>query len=123
MITDNLILEDICQLLGCVAVSEWYYFGVLSESVHYDEDRVVVITRDRVLGARQLCDEVHRDVRPWCRWWLHCLRFSIFGVCAVFVLLAAYAILDELADFVAHVRKLVVSLDEFHCSCDARVSM
>ena len=42
---------------------------------------------------------------------------------AVFVLLTAYAILNKLADFVAHVRELVMSLNEFYCSCDARVSV
>ena len=123
MVADDAILEDVRQLFSSVAMSEGYHLSILSESVYYDEDRVVAVSCNWILGDRQLCDEVHRDVRPWCRWWLHCLRFSIFGVCAVFVLLAAYAILDELADFVAHVRKLVVSLDEFHCSCDARVSM
>ena len=42
---------------------------------------------------------------------------------AVLVLLTAYAILDELADLVSHVRELVMSLDKFHRSRDARVSM
>ena len=42
---------------------------------------------------------------------------------AVFVLLTAYAILDKLANLVAHVQELVMSLDKFHCSGDARVSV
>jgi hypothetical protein len=42
---------------------------------------------------------------------------------AVFVLLTAYAILNKLADLVLHVQELVVSLNEFHCSRNTRVSM
>jgi hypothetical protein len=44
-------------------------------------------------------------------------------VCAVFVLLIAYAILDKLADLVLYVWELVVSFNEFYCSCNTRVSM
>jgi hypothetical protein len=44
-------------------------------------------------------------------------------VCAVFVLLTAYAFLDELSDFVLHFQELVVALDEFYCSCNTRVSV
>jgi hypothetical protein len=42
---------------------------------------------------------------------------------AVFVLLTAYAILNELADLVSHVWELVVSLDKFHRPRNTRVSM
>ena len=52
MIADDSVFEDMCQLFGCVAMSERYHFGVFGESVYYDEDRVVVVSRDRVLGAR-----------------------------------------------------------------------
>jgi hypothetical protein len=51
------------------------------------------------------------------------LCFSVLGVRAVFVLLTAYAILDELADLIAHVQELVMSLDEFYCLRDAWVSV
>ena len=42
---------------------------------------------------------------------------------AVFVLLTAYAVLNELADLVSHVRELVMSSDEFHRSRNTRVTM
>jgi hypothetical protein len=42
---------------------------------------------------------------------------------AVFVLLTAYALLDELADFVFYVRELVMLLNEFYGSCNAWVSV
>jgi hypothetical protein len=44
-------------------------------------------------------------------------------VCAVFVLLTAYAILDKLANLVLYVWELVVSLNKFYCSYNTRVSM
>ena len=42
---------------------------------------------------------------------------------AVFVLLIAYAVLNKLANFVAHVGELIMLLNEFHRSCNTRVSM
>ena len=49
--------------------------------------------------------------------------FAILGVRAVFVLLTAYALFNELADLVFYVRELVMSLNEFHSSCNAWVSV
>jgi hypothetical protein len=51
------------------------------------------------------------------------LCFSVFGVRAVFVLLTANTILDKSGDLVFYIRKLVVSLDEFYCSGDSRVTV
>jgi hypothetical protein len=42
---------------------------------------------------------------------------------AVFILLTAYAVLNKLANLVAHVQELVVSSNEFHRSRNPRVSM
>jgi hypothetical protein len=44
-------------------------------------------------------------------------------VCAVFVLLTAYAFLDEFSNLVFYIWELVVLLDEFYCSRNTRVSM
>ena len=49
--------------------------------------------------------------------------FAILGVRAVFVLLTAYALFNELADLVFYVRELVMSLNEFHGPCNAWVSV
>jgi hypothetical protein len=51
------------------------------------------------------------------------LCFSVLGVCAVFVLLTADTILNESGDLVLYIWKLVVSLDEFYCSGDSRVTV
>ena len=51
------------------------------------------------------------------------MRFSILGVRAVLILLTAYALLNKLADLVFYVRELVMSLNEFHGSCNAWVSV
>ena len=42
---------------------------------------------------------------------------------AVFVLLTAYAVLNKLANLIAHVQELVISLNKFYCLCNTRVSV
>ena len=44
-------------------------------------------------------------------------------MCAVFISLAVSAFLNEPGDFLFHTFELVVSFNEFHGSCDPRVSM
>ena len=112
-----------CQLFSSVTISKWYHLSVLSESVYYNKDRVVAVSYNRVLRARQLYNKIHCDIRLQCYQQLYCLRFSIFSVYAIFILLVAYAILNKLTNFITHVRKLVVLLNKFYCLYNARVSM
>ena len=51
------------------------------------------------------------------------MYFSIFGVRTVFILLTVYAILNRLANLIAHVQELVVSFNKSYCLCNTRVSM
>jgi hypothetical protein len=51
------------------------------------------------------------------------LCFSILSICAMFVLLTANIVLNKSGNLVLYIRKLVVSLDEFYCSSNSRVTI
>ena len=51
------------------------------------------------------------------------MHFSVFGVCAVLVLLTVNAVLDIFSDLVLYIRELIVLFDKFYHLCNTRVSV